>query len=82
MGAIVVMEPAQIEPAQIEPAQKEWASFVVFVPRKDGSLRFCIEYRWLNEVTIQDSDPIARMDECIDSLSDTTIFSTLDAKSG
>jgi len=66
----------------IEPANSEWASPVVFAPKKDGSLRFCVDYRRLNELTPRDAYPIPRMDECLDSLGDATVFSTLDANSG
>ena len=51
------------------------------VPKPDGSLRFFIDYRRLNSMTVRDAYPIARMDECIDSLGDTVIFSTLDCNS-
>lgn len=66
----------------IEPSISEWAAPVVFAPKKDGTLRFCIDYRRLNAVTIRDSYPIPRMDECIDSLGDAQVFSTLDCNSG
>jgi hypothetical protein len=66
----------------IEPATAEWASPVVLVPKSDGSLRFCIDYRRLNAITVRDSYPLPRMDECIDSLGDAKIFSTLDCNSG
>ena len=66
----------------IEPATTDWASPIVFVPKPDGSLRFCVDYRRLNALTIRDSYPIPRMDECIDSLGEAVIFSTLDCNSG
>ena len=66
----------------IEPANTEWASPIVFVPKSDGSLRFCVDYRRLNAMTIRDSYPIPRMDECLDSLGDAVVFSTLDCNSG
>ena len=66
----------------IEPSMAEWASPVVLVPKPDGSKRFCIDYRRLNALTIRDSYPIPRMDECIDSLGEATVFTTLDANSG
>ena len=66
----------------IEASSSEWAAPIVFAPKKDGSLRFCIDYRKLNEVTLLDSYPIPRMDECIDSLGDAQYFSTLDANWG
>jgi RNase H-like domain found in reverse transcriptase/Reverse transcriptase (RNA-dependent DNA polymerase) len=45
-------------------------------------MRFCIDYRRLNALTVRDSYPLPRMDECIDSLGDARIFSTLDCNSG
>ena len=61
----------------IEPATCEWASPIVFVPKPDGSLRFCVYYRRLNAITVPDMDPLPRMDECIDSLGDADVFNTL-----
>jgi len=51
---------------------------VVLVPKKDGTLRFCVEYRLLNAVSERDSYPLPRMDECIDSLGEAKVLSTLD----
>ena len=66
----------------IEPAQSEWASPILFAPKADGTLRFCVDYRRLNAMTLRDTYPIPRMDECIDSLGDAVIFSTLDCNAG
>ena len=66
----------------IAPASTEWASPVVLVQKKDGSLRFCVDYRRLNAKTASDSYPLLRMDDCIDSLGDAAVFTTLDCKSG
>ena len=66
----------------IEPSDSPWASPVVLVKKKDGSLRYCIDYRKLNAVTIKDSYPLPRIDESLDSLSETKYFSTLDLASG
>ena len=66
----------------IEPATSEWASPIVLVPKPDGSLRFCVDYRRLNAITVPDTYPLPRMDECIDSLGDAAIFTTLDCNSG
>jgi hypothetical protein len=65
----------------IESATSEWASTIVLVAKPDGSTRFCVDYRRLN-VTVQDSYPLPRMDECIESLGDAKIFTTLDCNSG
>jgi hypothetical protein len=54
----------------IEPETSEWASPIVLVAKPDGSTRFCVDYRWLNAVTVRDSYPLPRMDECIESLGD------------
>ena len=66
----------------ITPSNAEWASPVILVPKPDGSLRFCVDYRKLNSITVRDSYPMPRMDECIDSLGSATVFSTLDCNSG
>ena len=66
----------------IEPTSPEWASPVVFVPKMDGTMRFCVDYRKLNAVTVCNSYPLLCMDESIDSLDDATFFTTLDCISG
>ncbi|CAN8076676.1 unnamed protein product, partial [Agarophyton chilense] len=71
-----------LEEGVIEAAQSAWASPVVLVPKPDGSLRFCINYRKLDAVTVRDTYPLPRMDECIDSLGEASVFTMLDANSG
>jgi Reverse transcriptase (RNA-dependent DNA polymerase) len=66
----------------IEPATSEWSSPVVLVPERDGGMRFCVDYRKLNNLTERDVYPLPRLDECIDCLGDAVVFSTLDANSG
>ena len=66
----------------IEPSSSEWAISVVLVPKPDGKMRFCVDYRQLNEVTVRDVHPLPRMDDCIDFLGDAKVFPTLDCNSG
>jgi len=66
----------------IEPSSAEWVFPVVLVPKPDGAMRFCVDYRQLNEVTVRDVYPLPRMDDCIDFLGDAKVYSTLDCNSG
>ena len=71
-----------LEQGKISPSQSEWASNIVIVKKKDGSLRFCVDYRQLNEQTVKDSYPLPRIDDCLDCLGGANWFSTMDLRSG
>ena len=66
----------------IQPSISEYACPVVMVKKKDGSLRFCCDFRRLNDVTRRDSYPLLRISEVISTLEGAKVFSTLDLKSG
>ena len=66
----------------IQPSDSPWASPVVLVPKKDGSLRFGIDYRRVNAVTRKDAYPLLRVDDTLDTLAGSKWFSTLDMLNG
>ena len=66
----------------IEPSQSPWSSPVCLVQKKDGSSRFCVDYRKLNNLTLKDSYQLPCIDESLDALRGSKWFSTLDLQSG
>ena len=66
----------------IRPSVSPWAAPVVLVRKKDGTERFCVDYRQLNKVTQRDSHPIPHVEDTLDCLHGTSYFSCLDLRSG
>jgi len=66
----------------VEPSSSPWSSDVVLAKKSDGSLRFFVDYRRLNDLTYKDSFPLPRIDTCLDALGGSMCFSTMDLKSG
>jgi 8-oxo-dGTP pyrophosphatase MutT (NUDIX family)/predicted aspartyl protease len=66
----------------IQPSTSPWSFPVVIVKKKNGKLRFCVNYKPLNDITKKDNYPLPRIDELLDSLQDAQWFTTLDLASG
>lgn len=66
----------------IRPSCSPWAAPVVLVRKKNGTLRFCVDYRELNKHTIPDSYPLPRIDDTIDTVRNARFFSSLDLRAG
>ena len=66
----------------IRPSIYPWGAPVLFVRKKDGSLRMCIDYRQLNKVTVKNKYPIPRIDDLFDQLQGANYFSKIDLRSG
>ena len=66
----------------IRPSISPWGAPVLFVKKKDGSLRLCIDYRQLNRVTIRNQYPLPRIDELFDQLQGSRVYSKIDLRSG
>ncbi|KAJ9523472.1 hypothetical protein QJQ45_007163 [Haematococcus lacustris] len=66
----------------IEPSCSPYGAPVLFVEKRDGTLRMCVDYRALNKLTVRDRYPLPRIDDLFDKLQGKTIFSSLDLQSG
>jgi hypothetical protein len=66
----------------IHPSSSPWGAPVIFVPKKDGTQRLCVDYRALNEVTIKNKYPLPRIDDLFDQLCGTCVFSKIGLQSG
>nr|ABA98111.1 retrotransposon protein, putative, Ty3-gypsy subclass [Oryza sativa Japonica Group] len=66
----------------VRPSSSPWGAPVLFVKKKDGSMRMCVDYRSLNEVTIKNKYPLPRIDDLFDQLKGAKVFSKIDLRSG
>jgi hypothetical protein len=71
-----------LEKGYIRPSTLPWAAPVLFVEKKDGTKRMCIDYRSLNEVTVKNKYPLPRIEDLFDQLRGASVFSKIDLRSG
>jgi len=71
-----------VESGYIQQSRSPYAAPVIFVKKKDGSIRMCIDYRALNKITIKNKYPIPRIDDLFDQLNGAKVFSKIDLCSG
>ncbi|GKB30067.1 putative reverse transcriptase domain-containing protein [Tanacetum coccineum] len=71
-----------LEKGFIRPSSSPWGAPVLFVKKKDGTFRMCIDYRELNKLTIKNRYPLPRIDDLFDQLEDSNMYSKIDLRSG
>jgi hypothetical protein len=71
-----------LQKSWVRPSSSEFGAAVLFVRKKDGTLRMCIDYRGLNRITIKDRYPLPYLEELMDQLSGARVFSKIDLQSG
>uniref|UniRef100_A0A2N9IMJ0 RNA-directed DNA polymerase n=1 Tax=Fagus sylvatica TaxID=28930 RepID=A0A2N9IMJ0_FAGSY len=71
-----------MQKGSIRPSASPWGAPVLFVKKKDGSMRLCIDYRQLNRATIRNRYPLPRIDDLFDQLQGAKVFSKIDLRSG
>ncbi|GBG77799.1 hypothetical protein CBR_g25730 [Chara braunii] len=92
-GAVYRMSPRELkelrkqldellEKGWIRPSSSHFEAPVLFVPKKEGELRMCIDYRGLNAITVKNAEPLPRIDDLLDRVQGAKYFSKIDLKSG
>jgi len=71
-----------LEKGFIHPSSSPWGCLAIFVKKKDGTLRMCVDYRPLNAVTIKNKYSLPRIDTLFDQLAGAKVFSKIDLRSG
>jgi hypothetical protein len=66
----------------IRPSSSLWGAPVLFVEKKDGTQRMCVDYRSLNELTINNKYPLPRTEDLFDQMKEASVFSKIDLRSG
>ncbi len=73
---------AMLEAGVIEESTSDWCAAPVLIRKKDGSVRYCLDYRQLNSKTVKDVFPLPLVEECLDTLSGSEFYSTVDMAAG
>ena len=71
-----------LDKGYVQPSSSPWGAPVLFIEKKDGTQRMCIDYRSLNDVTIKNKYPLPRIDDLFDQLKGACVFSKIDLRSG
>jgi hypothetical protein len=71
-----------VDKEYIRPSASPWGAHAIFVPKKDGTQRMCVDYHSLNEVTIKNKYSLPRIDDLFDQLKGAYVFSKIDLQSG
>ena len=66
----------------VRPSVSPWGAPILFVKKKDGTLRMCIDYRQINKVTVKNKYPLPRIEDLFDQLRGASVFSKIDLRSG
>ena len=71
-----------LDKKMIRPSVSPWGAPMLFLRKKDGTMRLCIDYRMLNKVTIKNRYPLLRIDDLFDQMKGATVFSKIDLRLG
>jgi hypothetical protein len=69
------------EAGYIRPSSSPWGATVLFIQKKDGSQRMCVDYRSLNDVTVRNKYSLPRIEDLFDRMRDARVFSKIDLRS-
>ncbi|GJW99512.1 putative reverse transcriptase domain-containing protein [Tanacetum coccineum] len=82
MRELTVQLQELLEKGFIRPSSSPWGALVLFVKKKDGSFRMCIDYHELNKLTVKNRYPLLRIDNLFDQLQGSSVYSKIDMRSG
>lgn len=71
-----------LDQKKIKPSDSPWGAPILFVPKKDGGLRMCVDYRWINKVTVKNRYPLPLPEELMDRVGKAKFFTKIDLRSG